>query len=104
MAYAWCIVMPLLVPLLIVLSLLGYVNHNTLPSRVMLPLRQLVSWVWQGLLSVGMRGLHEGLWHGCGTVLCYTCLYSEKETQGPARLRPVKKWGREGIEPPNLVH
>ena len=30
------------------------------------------------------------------TVLCYTCLYSEKETQGPARLRPGKKGGREG--------
>ena len=29
-------------------------------------------------------------------VLCYTCLYSEKETQGPARLRPGKKGGREG--------
>ena len=52
MAYAWCIVMPLLVPLLIVLSLLGYVNHNTLPSRVMLPSPQVVSWLWQGLLSV----------------------------------------------------
>ena len=41
--------------------------------------------------------------HGCSgyhrlycTVLCYTCLYSEKETQGPARLRPGKKGGREG--------
>ena len=32
----------------------------------------------------------------CTTVLCYTCLYSEKETQGPARLRPGKKGGREG--------
>ena len=52
MAYAWCIAMPLLVPLFIVLSLLGYVSHITLPSRVMLPLRQLVSWEWQGLLSV----------------------------------------------------
>ena len=29
------------------------------------------------------------------SVLCYTCLYSEKETQGPARLRPGKKGGRE---------
>ena len=29
-------------------------------------------------------------------VLRYTCLYSEKETQGPARLRPGKKGGREG--------
>ena len=52
MAYAWCILMPPLVPLLIVLYLLGFVSHNTLPSRVMLPLPQLVSWVWQGLLSV----------------------------------------------------
>ena len=52
MAYAWCIVMPPLVPLLIVLSLLGHVSHNTLPSRVMLPLLQLVSWVWQVLLLV----------------------------------------------------
>jgi hypothetical protein len=30
------------------------------------------------------------------TVLCYTCLYSEKETQGPARLRPGLQGGREG--------
>ena len=27
------------------------------------------------------------------TVLCYTCLFFEKETQGPARLRPGKKRG-----------
>ena len=36
-----------LVPLLIVLSLLGYVSHNTLPSRVMVPSSQLVSLVGQ---------------------------------------------------------
>ena len=47
MAYAWCIVMPPLVPLLIGLSLLGYVSHNTLPSRVMVPSSQLVSLVGQ---------------------------------------------------------
>ena len=36
---------------------------------------------------------------GYCTVLCYTCLYSEKETQGPARLRPGKKGGKGGEKP-----
>ena len=31
---------------------------------------------------------------GLVTVLCYTCLYSKKEAQGPARLRPGKKGSR----------
>ena len=47
----------------------------------------------------GSRVVERGSQHTASkhcTVLCYTCLYSEKETQGPARLRPGKKGGREG--------
>ena len=59
MAYAWCIGMPPLVPLLIVHSLLGYVTHNTLPSRVLLPSPQLVSTVKHYLCRQCMQWLRE---------------------------------------------
>ena len=62
-AYAWCIAMTLLIPLLIGLFLLGYVYHNTLPSRVMIPSPQVVSWLWQGLLSVAHA---RGVLRFCG--------------------------------------
>ena len=66
MAYAWCIGMTRLVPLLMVLFLLGYVTHNTLPSRVMLPLPQLVSTVMHYLCRACIQRLREELRHGCG--------------------------------------
>ena len=59
MAHAWCIGMPSHVPLLIVFSLLGYVSHNTLPSRVMLLLPQLVSTVMHYLCRPCMQRLRE---------------------------------------------
>ena len=67
MAHAWCIGMPRLVLLLIVLPLLGYVTHNTLPSRVMLPLPQLVSTVMHYLCRPCIHRLREELMHGCGS-------------------------------------
>ena len=70
MAYAWCTRMPLLVPLLIVLSLLGYVSHNTLPP-VSCFLRN--------------RCMHGWQFNSCH-VQCYTCLCSAREPQGPAQL------------------
>ena len=66
MAYAWCIGMPPLVPLLIVLSLLGYVSHNMLPSRVMLLLPQLVSTVMHYLCRPCIQRFREEMKHGCG--------------------------------------
>ena len=59
MAYAWCKGMPPLVPLLTVLSLLGYVSHNTLHSRVLLPLPQVVSAVMHYLCWPCMQRLRE---------------------------------------------
>ena len=66
MLHAWCIGMPRLVPLVIVLSLLGYVTHNTLPSRVMLPLQELVSAVMHHLCRACIQRLREEMRHGCG--------------------------------------
>ena len=70
MAHAWCIGMPPLVPLLIVLSLLGYVSHNTLPFRVMLLLPQLVSTVMHSFCRPCMQRLREEMRHGCGAQNC----------------------------------
>ena len=65
MAHAWCIGMPRLVPLLMVLFLLGYASHNTLPSCVLLPSPQMVSAVMHYLCRACIQRLREGLWHGC---------------------------------------
>ena len=70
MTHAWCTGMPPLIPLLIVLSLLGYVSHNTLPSRVVLLLPQLVSTVMHYLCRPCMQQLREEMRHGCGAQNC----------------------------------
>ena len=50
---------PPLAPILIVLSLLSYVSHNTLPFRVLLPSPQLVSTVMHYLCRPCMQRLRE---------------------------------------------
>ena len=66
----WCTELTHLVPLLIVHSLMGYVTHNTLPSRVMLLLPQVVSAVMHYLCRPCMQRLREDMRHGCGAQNC----------------------------------